>query len=179
MSRKRGPACVLPRCPFFPPRESNSHTRCVTGCIEIIVPMHVHYFSPPPPHPQLYTLGAGWWRDDQTRLFSKKPDMTPCVDRVKDGWLFCAQASKQAESRSKNSLANSRWFSVWSKAPQAKTAGLVWSLGLVWICSDPNTALLYPTRQDLGVLAVGSHLLLFQSIETVSQQRLFTGSCQS
>jgi hypothetical protein len=152
MSRKRGPACVLPRCPFFPPRESNSHTRCVTGCIEIIVPMHVHYFSPPPPHPQLYTLGAGWWRDDQTRLFSKKPDMTPCVDRVKDGWLFCAQASKQAESR---------------------------SLGLVWICSDPNTALLYPTRQDLGVLAVGSHLLLFQSIETVSQQRLFTGSCQS
>jgi hypothetical protein len=146
MSRKRGPACVLPRCPFFPPRESNSHTRCVTGCIEIIVPMHVHYFSPPPPHPQLYTLGAGWWRDDQTRLFSKKPDMTPCVDRVKDGWLFCAQASKQAESRSKNSLAN-RGGSR-SGAKHRKLKRPVWSGPLVWSGSALTQTLLCFTRHD-------------------------------
>jgi hypothetical protein len=85
------------------------------------------------------------------------------------GWLVVLRASKQRVGR------KTPWPIVGGPRSGAKHRKLKRP---VWICSGPNTALLYPTRQDLGILAVGS-LLLFQSIETVSQQKLCTGSCQS
>jgi hypothetical protein len=170
MNRRRGPACVLPRCPFFPlasliPTRTLQHvSRSSYACTSYLLLL------------SCIPSGRGAQGGVTIKPASlQEADMTPCVDRVKDGCVARKQASKQRAGR------KTPWPIVGGPRSRAKHRKLkrpVWVWSGSALSPDPNTALLYPTRQDLGVLAVGS-LLLFQSVETVSQQKLCTRLCQS
>lgn len=93
MSRRQGPGCVLPRCPFYLPRESISHTCVCYRNADISEHSAFH---------AMYALGqksAGWWRDDQTRLFLTESRLTSvCMRGQGPGWVVL-RASKQRAGR--------------------------------------------------------------------------------
>jgi hypothetical protein len=122
---RQGPGCVLPRCPFYLPRESISHT-CVcyrNADMSDHSAFHAMYVCP---RAEKRRVGGVTIKPAS---FSPESRLTfVCMRGQGQGWVVL-RASKQAESRSQKSwpIAGSR-----RKRP-------VWSR-LAWICSNPNTA---------------------------------------